>query len=384
MGFQLPITIVDAVKKVQTGDLVLPAIQREFVWEEPQIIRLFDSVLRGYPIGSFLSWKVSALTVGDFRFYGFIRNYHEKDNPYCPVLDIPADRAVTAMLDGQQRLTALNIGLRGSYAARVRRGWWANPKAFPKKRLYINALSEAPENDLGMHYDFRLLTDEQAKTPADGSAYWFPVFRLFAITELADLMAELASRNLGNNPFASQLIGRLFNTIHNAGALYFYEETDQDVEKVLDIFIRVNSGGTVLSYSDLLLSIATAQWTQRDAREEIHTLLDVVNATGQGFRFPKDTVLKAGLVLTRVKEIGFKVRNFNHANMATLEKEWDTISAALTLAADLLADFGLSDSTLTANSVLIPVAHYVHRRGLTEQYPRHPARRKTVELYVAG
>ena len=85
-------------------------------------------------------------------------------------------------------------------------------------------------------------------------------------------MAELASRNLGNNPFASQLIGRLFSTIHNAGALYFYEETDQDVEKVLDIFIRVNSGGTVLSYSDLLLSIATAQWTQRDAREEIHTV----------------------------------------------------------------------------------------------------------------
>jgi hypothetical protein len=50
VGFQLPITIVDAVKKVQTGDLVLPAIQREFVWEEPQIIRLFDSVLRVIPL----------------------------------------------------------------------------------------------------------------------------------------------------------------------------------------------------------------------------------------------------------------------------------------------------------------------------------------------
>lgn len=59
--------------------------------------------------------------------------------------------------------------------------------------------------------------------------------------------------------------------------------------------------------------------------------------------------------------------------MATLEKEWDAISAALTLAADLLADFGLSDSTLTANSVLIPVAHYVHHRGLTEQYRTAPS-----------
>ena len=373
MGFQLPITIADAVKKVQTGDLVLPAIQREFVWEESQIVRLFDSVLRGYPIGSFLSWKVSARTTKDFRFYGFIKNYHEKDNPYCPVLDIPDGSAVTAVLDGQQRLTALNIGLRGSYAARVRGGWWANPKAFPKKRLYINALADAPENDLGMHHDFRLLTEEQAQIPADGSAYWLPVFRLFAITELAELMTELADRNLGNNPFASQLIGRLWSTIHNAGALYFYEEADQDVEKVLDIFIRVNSGGTVLSYSDLLLSIATAQWAQRDAREEIHTLLNVLNATGQGFRFPKDTLLKTGLVLTGVRDIGFKVRNFNHANMAALEKEWDTISAALTLAVDLLADFGLSDSTLTANSVLIPVACYVHHRGLAEKYRTAPS-----------
>ena len=372
MGFQLPITIAEAIKKVQAGDLVLPAIQREFVWEEPQIVRLFDSVLRGYPIGSFLSWKVAPQTAIDFRFYGFIKNYHEKDSPYCPVLDIPDERTVIAVLDGQQRLTALNIGLRGSYAGRIRGGWWANPKAFPKKRLYINALADAPDNDLGMHHDFRLLTEDQAQTPADGSAYWFPVFRLFDITELSELMAELANRNLGNNPYASQLIGRLYSTIHNAGALYFYEETDQDVEKVLDIFIRVNSGGTVLSYSDLLLSIATAQWTQRDAREEIRTLLDVLNATGQGFRFPKDTILKAGLVLTGVRDVGFKVRNFNHANMAALEKEWDAISAALILAVNLLADFGLSDATLTANSVLIPVAHYVHYRNLTEQYRTAP------------
>ena len=221
VGFQLPITIADAVKRVQVGDLVLPAIQREFVWEDSQIIRLFDSVLRGYPIGSFLSWKVAPHTATDFRFYGFIKNYHEKDNPYCPVLDIPDDRTVIAVLDGQQRLTALNIGLRGSYAARIRGGWWANPRAFPKKRLYINALADAPENDLGMHHDFRLLTEDQAQAPADGSAYWFPVFRLFAITELSELMSELASRNLGNNPFASQLIGRLFSTIHNSGLYTF-------------------------------------------------------------------------------------------------------------------------------------------------------------------
>jgi hypothetical protein len=181
-------------------------------------------------------------------------------------------------------------------------------------------------------------------------------------------MTELATRELGNNEFASELIGRLYEAIHSTPALYFYEEDDQDVEKVLDIFIRVNSGGTVLSYSDLLLSIATAQWTERDARDEIRTLVDTLNSSGQGFRFPKDTVLKTGLVLIGVADIGFKVRNFNHANMAALENQWDDVSRSLTLAAHLLADFGLSDATLTANSVLIPVAYYVHKRGLDENY----------------
>jgi Protein of unknown function DUF262 len=368
VGFRLPVTIADTVKQIQEGKLVLPAIQREFVWEASQIERLFDSVLRGYPIGSFLSWQVQPETAQQFRFYGFLRDYHEKHHPYSQVLDLTSDHAVNALLDGQQRLTSLNIGLRGSFASRVSGGWWQNEKSFPIKRLYINVLAEASENELGIRYDFRMLTEAQAQAPEDGSAHWFPVHRIYEIQGFPGLMAELAARELGNQEFASELVGRLYEAVHSTPALYFYEEDDQDVEKVLDIFIRVNSGGTILSYSDLLLSIATAQWSKRDAREEIRTLVTTLNSAGQGFRFPRDTILKTGLVLVGVADIGFKVRNFNQANMAALEKQWDDVSRSLTLAAHLFADFGLSDATLTANSVLIPVAYYVHKRGLEDDY----------------
>ena len=146
-------------------------------------------------------------------------------------------------------------------------------------------------------------------------------------------------------------------------ALHFYDETDQEIERVLDIFIRVNSGGTVLSYSDLLLSIATARWKERDAREEIYSLVDALNTSGQGFNFSQDAILKAGLVLAGISDFAFRVKNFNATNMALLDKEWDSIGESLKLAADLLADFGLSDATLPAASVLIPVAYYVHRRA---------------------
>ncbi len=105
MPFQMPITIADVLGRIQTHDYVLPAIQREFVWSQDQIKRLFDSLLRGYPIGSFLFWSVDFWSVdathaGDFKFYGFIKDYHQLTAPHCPILDLPAGKPVTAILDG--------------------------------------------------------------------------------------------------------------------------------------------------------------------------------------------------------------------------------------------------------------------------------------------
>jgi hypothetical protein len=69
------------------------------------------------------------------------QNYHERDNPHCPELGTLPNQAVTAVLDGQQRLTALNIGLRGSMAVKEPNKWWTNPNAFPKRVLRLNLLS---------------------------------------------------------------------------------------------------------------------------------------------------------------------------------------------------------------------------------------------------
>jgi hypothetical protein len=163
------------------------------------------------------------------------------------------------------------------------------------------------------------------------------------------------------------MVGRLWQAVHHNASLHFYEEDDQDIERVLDIFVRVNSGGTVLSYSDLLLSIATAQW-KGDARAAVHDLVESLNKTGQGFDFSQDTVLKSGLVLADVGDIAFKVKNFTKANMAVLELNWEALSTSLQVAVGILSDFGLSAATLAADSVLIPVAYYVHLRGLTQSY----------------
>lgn len=385
MGHLPPKTIVETLRGIQSNDFVLPAIQREYVWKPSQVVRLFDSVLRGYPIGSFLAWRIEPETVEKFKFYGFMKDYSQFDNRHNPDLDLP-DRRFTAVLDGQQRLTSLNIGLRGSYAVREKYARHNTARGYPVRRLYLNILGEAAANDAGLLYDFRLLTDEQVKESAEDPAhFWFPVNKVFEAANAMQPMRDLAEVGLGNNAFAIDVLGELYHAIHAKESLHMYEETDQDVERVLDIFIRVNSGGTVLSYSDLLLSIATAQWKDRDARAAIHGLVDALNTTGSGFNFSQDVVLKAGLMLAGINDIAFKVKNFTSDNMAELDRQWDGIGDSLKTAVGLLSDFGLSDATLSAKSVVIPVAYYLHTRGLDDTYRTavaHSTDRATLRSWV--
>jgi hypothetical protein len=356
---------------------VLPAIQREFVWDPEQIRTLFDSLLRGYPIGSFLFWRVEPQRAGQFAFYDFLTDFHERDNPYAPKAHVPVGRGVVAILDGQQRLTALNIGLYGSHAERLPRRWASSPDAYPRKRLYLNLLDPAKGDDeLGMDFDFRFLTDQEA-SPSNGSpSKWYRVGDILALPDTGPAaMQELKGRGIDlNDVDAYSRLYALFRGVRELPAINAYLEETQDPDKVLDIFVRVNSAGTVLSHSDLLLSMATNQWQELDAREEVRTLVKTLNSNcSSQFNFSKDRVLKAGLMLIDVPDIGFKVSNFTLKNMTTMEGEWEKIKSALTVAASLLASFGFSERTLTADSVLIPLAYYINRRNLSQAYVTYAA-----------
>lgn len=166
---------------------------------------------------------------------------------------------------------------------------------------------------------------------------------------------------------AFNTLNRLWHAVHTKSQISYFLETAQDLDRVLDIFIRVNREGEPLSKSDLLMSIATAQW-ERDARQEIPATVQSIDAVAPGFAFTRDNVLKAGLVLAGISDIGFKAKTFDHANMAKLESKWDDITTTLYRAVELLATFGLSRDSISANNVLIPVAHYLQHRALGDPY----------------
>jgi len=167
---------------------------------------------------------------------------------------------------------------------------------------------------------------------------------------------------------ANKTLFKLHNIIHEKGSISYYQEKSQLLDKVLNIFIRINSGGTILSYSDLLLSIATAQWETKDAREEIISFVDQINSIGDGFNFNKDFVLKACLVLSDFKDIAFKVDNFNKANMLKIENNWEQITNSIRIAAGLVSSFGYSRETLTSNNALIPIAYFLMQIDAKDNY----------------
>ncbi|WP_321853410.1 DUF262 domain-containing protein [Paraburkholderia tropica] len=365
MAFVEPITIKEAVEKVHRKNYVLPAIQREFVWNTYQIEKLFDSLMRDYPISSFLFWDVESQNVGNYQFYEFVQNYHERDGRHNPKSNTNGAHGITAILDGQQRLTSLYIGLKGTYAYKIPHKRWDNNTAFPKRSLYLNLI--APSTDDDFEYDFSFLTADEA-LQKDEAHYWFPVGEILNFKELVDVNGYLITKGistLGSEQFlfANRALFKLYDVVHNRRSINFFLEKDASLDKVLNIFIRVNSGGTQLNYSDLLLSIATAQWRELDAREEITTFVDEINAIGDGFNVTKDFVLKCCLVLSDFSDIAFKVDNFNQANMLKIEKSWPDICNAIRAAFRLLSVFGYQRDTLTSNNAVIPIAYYLKKIG---------------------
>jgi uncharacterized protein with ParB-like and HNH nuclease domain len=389
MAYEKPIKIREAIEAIQEQEYILPSIQREFVWGPNQIELLFDSIMRDYPISTFLFWKVKAENLNKFKFYRFLSNYHERDKKHNEPAELSGTKDRMAILDGQQRLTSLYIGLKGSDARKLSKYNWKSDHAFPEKMLYINLLKHA--DDAEKEFDFRFLTLREVEIFQEKHSndfHWFKAGAVLDFTNMMDIMnyliinglTDTSKRTPEQTVFASTTLTKLYQVINEHESINFYLEKSEQLDKVLHIFIRINSGGTKLSYSDLLLSIATAQWKKKDARVIIHSFVDKLNAVGNKFNFNKDLVLKSCLVLTDLKDIRFRVDNFTTENMSKIENEWDEISNSLLLTVKLINHFGFSGQTLTATNAIVPIAYFIKKNNIGEEILHHASQEKNRSL----
>lgn len=369
-------TVATAVRRTN-NQYFLPAIQREFVWKPEQICQLFDSLMRSYPISSFLFWEVAAENRTKWQTYRFIRDAHQS-GAHNEIANVDGVQNLILVLDGQQRLTALQIGLMGSYTIKQKHKRRGNPDAWIRQLLYLNVLADPATidedgADAGLHYRFKFLAGAPPVTP---ESCWIPVARILALDEekAFDAFVESVLESLppetthAKARIAEKTLQKLYKVIWEDETVAYYTEHDQDSDRVLDIFVRANEGGTKLSKSDLLLSMVTSSWSGINAREDVFRFVDHLNRDlTRRNTLDKDLIMKSCLVLCDL-QVAYKVENFNQANLAVIRNRWLDIKSALERSVDLINSFGVDRDNLTSANAIIPVAYYLSRNpGLTFQ-----------------
>jgi hypothetical protein len=292
---------IQAVLPRINSTFFLPALQGEFVWTADQICDLFDSLMRRYPISSFLFWQVPVDGRDDVEAYEFLHTVKESRNR-AKLARVHGNRDLTFVLDGQQRLTSLLVGLQGYYHDRKTKSGKGS-KTYVTKKLYLDLLHDGrvPDGDgeIYYHFDFFDYVPVYSK-----SSHWFEVGRILNVDGDIKRLVERqvkAIRDMRALPsqdasIVEHNLTRLYEAMWSDDVISYHTEIDPDHERILEIFVRANSGGTKLSKSDLLLSTLTLHWGSENAREVINEFVDELNGMlTRKNRLDKDFVMKSFL-----------------------------------------------------------------------------------------
>ena len=237
-------TILD---HIDSGHMALPEFQRGYVWNRDQVRGLFDSLYRRHPVGGLLVWATESKTAA-----------HRGDGPL-------AAGVVKLLLDGQQRMTSLYGVVRG----KPPKFFDGNAQAFSGLQFNLGSETFAFYQPMKMKGD-PLWVDVSELMKAGSAGLGGFVSQLSANPETSPKVGDYVAR-------LSRLLGVMDIELH-------VEEVtgaDKTLDIVVDIFNRVNSGGTKLSKGDLALAKICADWP--DARDEMKAKLKEWNTAGYDF-----------------------------------------------------------------------------------------------------
>ncbi|MDQ8138864.1 DUF262 domain-containing protein [Escherichia coli] len=374
--YEKAITIKQAIDSINLRHYLLPAIQRKFVWSSSQICLLFDSIMRDYPINSFMMWDIRSASIkNDYKFYEFLKEYCQRFNEENPCVATNAGfHDFKAVIDGQQRLTSLYIGLCGTYAYKKPRVWWPSAqddRILPPRKLYVDLTAPLKSDDeLMMKYNFRFLTEKQyTDSLTDNKHHWFCLHEIFKYEQHDSpddilfnvVVPELEKRGLISSEFSRKTLLKLYTKIRTENLIHYFNESSQDIDHVLDVFIRTNSGGTKLEFSDLLMSIAVAHW-QGDFRRELDELTkNIYQNNEMGFYIERDWFLKTSLMLID-SDVRFKVKNFTSEEVGKIQQQWSEIKSCIKETFILIRRFGINPQSLISKNAVIPVVYWLYKK----------------------
>ena len=219
------------------------------------------------------------------------------------------------------------------------------------------------DNPEELTYQFLFKEDDQPIPRTDYPQFWYRVGDILNYDDISDTIdnieTRLSSYSKEEISQTRRIITKLYSVINVSEVINYYEEKSDNYDKVLEIFIRTNTGGQKLEYSDILLSTATAKWKELNAREEINNFTDEINKIGVGYNFGKDFVMKGAMYLTEDLPIQYKLSSFTQSNLEKIEEHWDTTKEAIRNAVLLISRYGFNDKNLVTKLALLPIAQYL-------------------------
>lgn len=378
-------TLLSVLNKIETHQVCLPSIQRKFEWGMDRIEMLFDSILNDYPIGTFLIWNVSDDATRQYKFYEVNNTFDLNEGKWQkPRPSETTNDNLWALLDGQQRLTSISIGLQGSYT------YVKNKKRFTKY-LYFNLTKNNNSEDYKSFKFFqegeelkdpdniwipasmfvKTLKDFHNNTPEDISKY-LPIENIitsciqYKNETIKSFWKDWVEKNNylivgGRISKFAEKIGKDSNQIFS----YYLINNSVDLDVCNEIFVRINSGGVKLSKADLLFSTVVSTW--EDGRTHVDNLIKVLK--NNGFEVDTEFIMRTCLYLVH-SDILFKINSFNGdtvnkiiKNFLGNEEEMGIYDAIIQTFDFLKIKMGVTDKVLKSKNVLIPIIHHVFHGG---------------------
>lgn len=175
----------------------------------------------------------------------------------------------------------------------------------------------------------------------------------------------------------------LYRKTFYAPIINYHQEEIQELDRVVNVFLRTNGGGTPLEFSDLVMSVTVRQWAE--SKDKIEDLIKLVYSE-TGIVLNKDFVLKVFLMLYS-SDISFKVKNFEDEDLDLVNKakiDFDRIHKTILAACKYANQIGLNNETLRSKYALIPIIYYSFKRKKfdVDNTSKETKNRSYIEIWI--
>lgn len=313
----IPVKYSDLISEIETGQVKIPQFQRKFVWDIKSSAKLLDSIIKGYPIGTFIYWRTNE-RLRAVRDLGNIKLPEPKDGEY-----------VNFVLDGQQRLTSLFATLKGLVIADE------EGKTTDYSEMYV---------DFNATEDQEIIITDPSKLPNNT---FMKVTDLIegSLTQLAAFPPEY-HKSIEN--YKKIIQSYTFSVINLKNA---------PIDVATEVFTRLNVGGKSLTLFEIMVAKTYDSKRKFDLSEKYDELKEELSDSHYD-TIPSATVLQVVSILLE--------KDCTRKQILKLEKErfigiWDEATSCIKQSVDFFRSYGISVSRiLPYNALVVPFSYYFH------------------------